>query len=224
MKRFAVPVCIATALAAGSAVPAHSAEHGWYIGAGLGYSKGQVPGDALNNLNTTLNATVPGSSVTKIIKGDDSLMYQLFLGYSFTSFLALEASAFQLGDFNFNSTISGPGGEVNARSTLDMWGGSFDILGIIPLGDAWRIYGRVGAILVQSKAKYYLASPQAINLPSVPDDNETKWGWKAGGGVGYEFESGVAFRAEYNYYKVDTAWGTKVSTQVFSGTALYRFK
>jgi opacity protein-like surface antigen len=223
MKRFAVPVCVAAALAAGSAVPAHSAEHGWYVGTGIGYSKGQVPGDAVNNLNTTLNATIPGSSVTTIIKGDDSLMYQLFLGYSFTSFLALEASAFRLGDFNFNSTISVPGNSVNARSTLDMWGGSVDILGIIPLGDAWRVYGRVGAILVQSEAKYYL-SAEGLNLPTVPSDTETKWGWKAGAGVGYEFESGVAFRAEYNYYRVDTAWGTDVSTQVFSGTALYRFK
>lgn len=223
MKRFAIPVCIAAALAAGSAVPAHAAEHGWYVGTGIGYSKGQVPGDTVDNLNTTLNATVPGSSVTTIIKGDDSLMYQLFLGYSFTSFLALEANAFQLGDFNFNSTISGPGGSVNARSTLDMWGGSLDLLGIIPLGDAWRIYGRIGAILVQSRAKYHL-SAEGLNLPNIPNESETKWGWKAGVGVGYEFDSGVAFRGEYNYYRVDTAWGVDVSTQVFSGTALYRFK
>src|SRR5262245_38669878 len=113
MKRFTIPVCVGAALAAVSAVPAHSAEHGWYVGTGIGYSKAQVPGDTVNNLNTTLNATLPGSSVTSIIKGDDSLMYQLFLGYSFTSFLALEASAFQLGKFNFNSTISGPNGSAN---------------------------------------------------------------------------------------------------------------
>jgi opacity protein-like surface antigen len=56
------------------------------------------------------------------------------------------------------------------------------------------------------------------------DEAEWNVGWKAGVGVGYEFESGVGLRAEYNYYNVDTALGGKVNTQVISGTALYRFK
>ena len=41
MKRFALPVCVAAALAAGTVVPAHGAEHGWYIGTGIGYSEGR---------------------------------------------------------------------------------------------------------------------------------------------------------------------------------------
>lgn len=207
MKRFALPVCVAATLAAGTVVPAHSAEHGWYIGTGIGYSKASIPSDTLTDLNSS-------ESVTTLIKGEDSLMYQLFLGYSFTSFLALEANAFRLGDFNFNATVSSPAGDTNAIGSLDMWGGSLDVLGIIPLGDSWRIYGRAGAILVNSTASYNYQ----------PDNEETKWGWKLGAGVGYEFDSGVAFRGEYNYYKVDTAWGVKLNTQVLSGTVLYRFK
>ena len=89
-----------------------------------------------------------------------------------------------------------------------------DVLGIIPLGESWRIYGRAGAILVNSTAHYNYQ----------PDQEDTNWGWKLGAGVGYEFDSGVAFRGEYNYYSVDTAWGEKVNTQVLSGTVLYRFK
>jgi opacity protein-like surface antigen len=212
MKRFALPVCVAATLAAGSVVPAYAAEHGWYVGTGVGYSKGSVPSDAVTNSTSGLNA--PGTSVTTLIKGEDSLMYQLFLGYSFTSFLALEANAFRLGDFNYNATVASPSGAMNAVSGLDMWGGSMDVLGIIPLGDSWRIYGRAGAILVNSTASYNYQ----------PDQEETKWGWKLGAGVGYEFDSGVAFRGEYNYYSVDTAWGEKVNTQVISGTVLYRFK
>ena len=106
MKRFALPVCVAATLAAGSVVPAYAAEHGWYIGTGVGYSKGSVPSDAVTNSTSGLNA--PGTSVTTLIKGEDSLMYQLFLGYSFTSFLALEANAFRLGDFNYNATVTSP--------------------------------------------------------------------------------------------------------------------
>lgn len=218
MKRFALPVCVAAALAAGAAVPAHSAEHGWYVGTGIGFSKGSVPDNTISNLNNSLNAALPGASVTTLIKGEDSLMYQLFLGYSFTSFLALEANAFRLGDFNFNAAVSSPSGAANVVGTLDIWGGSVDVLGIIPLGNSWRIYGRAGAILVNSTASYQ-GTPT-----SIPDQDETDAGWKLGAGVGYEFDSGVAFRGEYNYYKVDTAWGAKVNTQVISGTVLYRFK
>ena len=222
MKRFALPVCAAAALAASTVAPAHSAEHGWYIGTGVGYSKGSVPSDTIGNANNSLNTAFPGTSITTLQKGENSVMYQLFLGYSFTSFLAVEANAFRLGDFNFNSTVSSPSGEANVLGDLTMWGGSFDVLGILPLGDSWRVYGRAGVILVQSDATYQAYA--GGNSVSIPDDSETKWGWKLGAGVGYEFDSGVAFRAEYNYYKVDTAWGVDVSTQVLSGTVLYRFK
>ena len=224
MKRFAVPVCAAAALAAGTVVPAHGAEHGWYVGTGVGYSKGSVPDDTISNFNADLNAAIPGAGISSLKKGEDGLMYQLFLGYSFTSFLALEATAFRLGDLTFNSTLTSPSAAANLVGSLEMWGGSLDVLGIIPLGDAWRVYGRAGVILVKSSASFQLNDASGAPLTAIPDQDETKWGWKLGAGVGYEFDSGVAFRAEYNYYKVDTAWGVDVSTQTISGTVLYRFK
>jgi OmpA-OmpF porin, OOP family len=215
MKRFAVPVCAAAALAAGTVIPAHGAEHGWYVGTGIGYSRASIPSDTIGNANNNLNAAVPGSGISSLQKGENSVMYQLFLGYSFTSFIALEANAFRLGQFGYTVT-TGPGTDV--QTELSMWGGSLDVVGIIPLGDAWRIYGRIGATIVQSSADF---SGSGLTMAN---DEEWNVGWKAGVGVGYEFESGVAFRAEYNYYNVDTSLGGKVNTQVISGTALYRFK
>jgi OOP family OmpA-OmpF porin len=213
MKRIALPVCVAAAFAAGAVAPAYGAEHGWYVGTGIGYSTASIPDNAVYN---SMSVVAPGQPVLSITRNDDSLMYQLFLGYSFTSFLALEANAFRLGEFGFTAATSSTTG---VGTDLDMWGGSLDLLGIIPLGDSWRVYGRVGAAVIQSTAKYSGAGITAS------EDTETSVGWKAGVGVGYEFESGVAFRAEYNYYSVDTALGGgKVNTQVFSGTALYRFK
>jgi OOP family OmpA-OmpF porin len=162
-----------------------------------------------------MNTVAPGQPVNSISRNDDSVMGQLFLGYSFTSFIALEANAFRLGEFSYTVATSS---STSVRTDLTMYGGSLDLLGIIPLGDAWRIYGRVGATIIQSSADFTGAG--------VVSGGESEWnvGWKAGVGVGYEFESGVGFRAEYNYYNVDTALGGKVNTQVFSGTALYRFK
>ncbi len=214
MKRFALPVCVAATLAAGTVVPAHGAEHGWYIGTGIGYSVGDIAEDVVTK---SMNAAAPGQPMLSITRNEDSVMYQLFLGYSFTSFLALEANAFKLGQFSYSvATSPNPGDGV--QTDLDMWGGSLDLVGTIPLGESWRVYGRVGATVIRSTATYF--GPAVI----IPQEEDTSVGWKAGVGVGYEFQSGVAFRAEYNYYNNDTALDGKVNTQVFSGTALYRFK
>jgi OmpA-OmpF porin, OOP family len=212
MKRFALPACMAAALTAGAIVPAYGAEHGWYIGTGIGLSRADISQSVTTN---SMNTVAPGQPMLSITRNDDSVMYQLFLGYSFTSFIALEANAFRLGKFGY-TVNTGAGTDVNTE--LNMWGGSLDVLGIIPLGDAWRIYGRVGATLINTSADF--------TGSGLTVSNEEEWnvGWKAGVGVGYEFESGVGFRAEYNYYNNDTALGGKVNTQVISGTALYRFK
>jgi len=212
MKRFALPVCIAAVFAAGTVVPAYGAEHGWYVGTGIGSSRGSIADDVVYN---SMNTVAPGQPVLSITRNDDSVMYQLFLGYSFTSFIALEANAFNLGEFGYTAATSGTTG---VQADLNMWGGSLDLLGIIPLGKSWRIYGRIGATVIQSTVNYSGASA------TISKESDTSVGWKAGAGIGYEFDSGVAFRAEYNYYNNDTALGGKVNTQVVSGTALYRFK
>jgi opacity protein-like surface antigen len=207
MKRLALPVCTAVVIAAGAAAPVYGAEQGWYVGTGVGYSKGDITDEAINK---TVGSLAPGATVTSIEKNDDSVMYRLFLGYSFTSFLALEAHALRLGDFGYRAKTTA--GTLDAE--LDMWGGSLDLLGIIPFGDSWRVFGRVGAVALKS----------TVNYEGLGDDEATKWGWKAGAGIGYEFESGVAFRGEYEYYSVDTVIGEKVNTHVLSGSVLYRFK
>jgi OOP family OmpA-OmpF porin len=51
----------------------------------------------------------------------------------------------------------------------------------------------------------------------------TKFGWKAGAGIGYEFESNVGFRAEWERYRVDDARGEKYFVDVYSASVLYRF-
>ena len=50
MKRFTLPACMAAAL---TVVPAYSAEHGWYVGTGIGYSKADVSQSVItNSMNT----------------------------------------------------------------------------------------------------------------------------------------------------------------------------
>ena len=92
-----------------------------------------------------MNTVAPGQPMLSITRNDDSVMYQLFLGYSFTSFLALEANAFRLGQFGYNvDHFAHPGDAVqDGASTCGAarwtWSASSRS------GDSWRIYGRVGA-------------------------------------------------------------------------------
>jgi opacity protein-like surface antigen len=210
MKRLALPVCAAVTLAAGAAAPVYGAEQSWYVGTGAGYSKADIKDEAIDK---TVDNLVPGATTTSVVKNDDSIYYRLFLGYSFTSFLALEAHAFRLGEFGFDANTTA--GKLSGQ--LGVWGGSLDLLGIIPFGDSWRVFGRVGGIVAKSTLNYE-------GLGNPPSDEATKWGWKAGAGIGYEFESGVGFRGEYEYFSVDTAAGEKLKTHVISGSVLYRFK
>ena len=214
MKRIALSLWAAASLWLAAAGPAHSAEHGWYAGAGLGYSNGDISTEDVGNV---VNRLSPGATPTSITKDPDSVMYKLFLGYNFTSVLAVEANLVRIGEFGFNATTSPTGILYN---TLDMWGGTLDVLGIMPLGN-WRVFGRFGGTVLRSTA-YYSGTGAMAGVPDKVE--ETKVGWKAGGGIGYEFESGVGFRAEYEYYNTDTALDEKVETHVVSGSFLYRFK
>jgi OOP family OmpA-OmpF porin len=214
MKRLALSVCAAASLWAATG-PAHSEERGWYAGAGLGYSNSDIGTDTINSV---VSGVSPGATTTSITKNQDDPMYKVFLGYSFTSFLALEANLIWLGEFGFDATTS-PTGTLN--NSLTMWGGTLDVLGILPLGKSWRLFGRVGGTVIQSTAQYSGTGAMAT-APS--DVDETNFGWKAGAGIGYEFDSGVAFRAEYEYYSVDTALQDTVGTHVISGSFLYRFR
>ena len=82
MKRLATTAFMTAILAVGTALPVYGAEHGWYVGGGLGPSRSDSSDD---NPQNTLNQQLPGTSITAITKKDNSTMYKLFLGYSFTS-------------------------------------------------------------------------------------------------------------------------------------------
>ena len=77
MKRFAVPVCIAAALAAGSAVPAHSAEHGWYVG--TGETAGKAGAYAIQGLAARFIDRIEGSW-SNVVGLPISTVYRLLSG------------------------------------------------------------------------------------------------------------------------------------------------
>jgi OOP family OmpA-OmpF porin len=219
MNRFAQRVCVAGMLALG-AVSAFAADAGWYVGAGLGPSKTNIDDASITN---ELAIQSPTNSVQGITQDNKSMTYKVFLGYNVMSFLALEASMFQLGKFSFNANTDSAGTSVPSGTfggNIEVWGGSFDVLGIIPL-EQWRLYGRAGVVYAQSKVS--LSGTGAVTIPDN-SPGETKFGYDFGAGVGYEFDSGVGFRAEWIYYKTSDGMGGTLKTNTVQGSVLYRFK
>jgi opacity protein-like surface antigen len=210
MKRLAVMLGTAILLLAGVAPVALAAESGWYTGAGLGASRGELKDGVVDQLNSVSNS---------ITRDRDSLMWKVFLGYNFTSFVALEASAFNLGEFSMSGDIPGVG---MSSARTEFWGGSVDALALLPLGN-WRLFGRAGVV--------YGKTDVHANFGSGLPANSEEWnvGYKVGAGVGYEFASGVAFRAEWEHYRIDNVLeddptGVDLDVDVVSASVLYRFK
>ncbi|HEU5282327.1 MAG TPA: outer membrane beta-barrel protein, partial [Burkholderiales bacterium] len=135
MTRLVLAACCAALLGISAGTPALGAERGWYLGGGAGYASASFDDDSIRS---EVARQSPGSSGGTISKDEDSVLYKIFLGYSFTSFIALEANAFWLNDFAFNVGVS-PAGQMTGD--VDYWGFSMDLLAFLPVGDHWRVYG-----------------------------------------------------------------------------------
>jgi OOP family OmpA-OmpF porin len=216
MTRFNLAAaCSAALLGIAGAGPALSAEKGWYTGAGVGYANGDIDTSSINQQLSVMN---PGATTNTISKDTNGLLYKIFLGYNFTSFVALEANAFWLSGFAFDATTT-PSGTYNGSA--DAWGLSVDVLGIIPLGENWRIFGRAGGLYARTDPSLVSTIGSTTTVAGSPAYNV---GYKFGAGVGYEFESGVAFRAEWEQYHLDDGLDGNLVVDAYSASFLYRFK
>ncbi len=118
---------VAAAVAAMSlaTVPALADEHaGWYLGGGLGQFNAQI--DDVNEVDETISGWDESDNT-----------YKLFAGYRLNKFLAFELDYINLGE---------PSGAVvpgfNVDSAVD--GFAPYIIGTIPLGNWFEVYGRLG--------------------------------------------------------------------------------
>ena len=206
MTRFVLAACCAALLGISAGTPALGAEQGWYLGGGAGYANATLDDDELQQ-------QLPAGSISK---DEDSVLYKIFLGYSFTSFIAVEANAFWLNDFAFDVSVS----PAQVRGDIDYWGFSMDLLAFLPVGDNWRLYGRVGGIYAETRVRL---AATGVALPDT-EIREYEPGYKFGAGVAYEFDSGVAFRGEWEQYRLDDGFDGETRVDTFSATFLYRFK
>lgn len=211
-------VALGGLLASGLAIAgpglAQQKDAGWYIGGGLGRTNVNIDEAGLNAAATTAGAA---SAVTSSDENDTG--WKLFGGYQFNKHLALELTYANLGRFNTTTTITGPAGTVSGKAKLENnWSG--DLIGILPVGQGFSLFGRVGLLYSETKIS------AAATVPPVTvglDTKDNDWNYKLGLGVGYEFTNNVGIRGEWERYRVSDGSGGKGDADLWSVSLRYKF-
>ncbi|MEO5935117.1 MAG: OmpA family protein [Duganella sp.] len=187
------------------------ANSAWYIGAGIGRSRGNIDQDRL-----VRSLSANGATVTAFSTDERDTGYKLFVGKQLNRYLALELGYFDLGKFSFNSTTSGNGvfnGEAGFR------GANLDLLAQLPLGDRLSLLGRVGANYAKASTHF---SGNRLNAVTGPNPSERKLNAKAGLGLEYKLSEALALRGEVERYRVNDAVGNRGDVDLLSVSLVYK--
>ena len=187
------------------------ANSAWYIGAGIGRSRGSIDQDRLAR---SLSAN--GAAVTAFSTDERDTGYKLFVGKQLNRYLALELGYFDLGKFSFNSTTSGNGafnGEAGFR------GANLDLLAQLPLSERLSLLGRVGANYAKASTHF---SGNRLNAVTGPNPSERKLNAKAGLGLEYKLSEALALRGEVERYRVNDAVGNRGDVDLLSVSLVYK--
>jgi OOP family OmpA-OmpF porin len=202
-------LCLASLATLGS-TPALSqnAEH-FYGGAGLGQSRSNLDS---NRISTTLI----GSTAASITSDKEDASYKVFGGYQFTPYFGMELGYFNLGEFGFKSTTTGPG-TLDGR--IKLTGMNIDLVGAIPMNDQLSFIGRLG--VHNARAQDSFTSTGTVAFSPSREVRETNY--KAGFGFAYKFSPSMSLRGELERYRVNDAVGGKGDINVASLSLVFPF-
>lgn len=189
---------VAATFLAGAATlvsPAAMAEDaGWYAGGSLGSARANSDTSAAQ-FDAEL-ATL-GITATSTLSENDT-GFKLFAGYQFNKNLAVEGGYVDLGKpIELNSVVTVPvAGTVNA--TIKNSGWNLDVVGILPINDAFSAFAKVGLYYSKTTADISAAGGggAAAYSASASETNP-----KFGLGANYAFTKNVSVRAEWERYK-----------------------
>ena len=187
----------------------------FYLGGNVGLSKSHFNEGAI----TRAILPLPPFNVTGIDEDDTGVGYKLYGGVPLTRNFAIEGGFFNLGKFgytatgNFPTVLGAPAGTLNADLKVPK-GANLDLVGMVPFGNQFSIFGRVGVTRVQTRSSF--TGTGAVFFPTPSNGRETDWGHKFGVGLEYAFSRAFAVRAEAERYRVPDTLGGKANVDLFS--------
>jgi OOP family OmpA-OmpF porin len=221
MQNSRCPLLIALTFAlAASATQAQSVTHeGWYGGLSLGASQVKFADDFLS---------YPGATGQSLSKHETGNAYKLFVGYRLKRTFALEGGYTNFGSFSATNNIAaialfGPGA---LAFKLKSRGFHFDAVGIVPVGDKFDLFGKLGVIYTTTAATFTGTGSVQTSFPGVPPNSKhSGLNLKAGIGAEYRFSGplGLRLEGEQAFGVGDTNTTGKGDIRVFSLGLTYRF-
>lgn len=187
-------------------------DSGWYVGGTAGKSTARI--DDSRIISGLMSQGVTSATVSDIDRDNG---YKLFGGYQFNNNFAVEAGAFDLGNFGFKATTVPPGtltGNANFR------GLNLDLLGMLPVTERFSVFGRIGANYAETRDTFSGTGLVAVTNPN-PSAHEVNA--KIGLGLQYAFTKALGLRAEVERYRVNDAVGNKGDIDLVSVGLVYRF-
>jgi len=169
---------------------------GWYAGGSLGSARTDS-GITAAQLDADLAALTPSITARSTLSENDT-GFKLFAGYQFNENLAVEGGYVDLGKpAELNSVVTAPSaGTIKATVKNNGW--NLDVLGILPIIDAFSAFAKVGL--------YY--SKTTLDISATGGGGTAAGSWSAkeinpkiGLGANYTFAKYVGVRAEWERYK-----------------------
>lgn len=190
--------------------PANAKDMGWYIGAGVG----QANYDSISE--SEANAIFAADGITATTSIDDSDMgWKLFGGYQVNPNFALELGYVDLGEISMDVTVTAPvAGTASAGIEID--GFALSGLGILPIGDRFGVFGRVGLYAWDGNADMdvTISGVGTVSLSEDADGTDIFFGL----GAKYDFTDNLGARVEWERYDID---GDDVD--LISGSLVFSF-
>lgn len=220
-----VTVCAILAVVATAPAYANDDTH-WYMGFDIGQANVDVDQRGLDSsVIDAFNAfgldVLSGSSKVS----DESLTYGLTFGYQPWKFLAFEVGYADFGRAEYKAQATLTDGTTtfdgNLKVSGDTRGPALSVLGILPVGDVWSLYGRAGVLFAHTN--YDATATVAGESASAEDSDDTQeflWG----AGVGY---TGGRWTTRVEYQQAldvgtNAGLGEADCTRITIG-AIYRF-
>jgi opacity protein-like surface antigen len=168
----------------------------WYVGFGGHRADGTIPSESVNSIDA-LGTAFFGSTSTLRNVDERFAGWKVYLGYEWNPRIAVEFGGTSMGtttvgyDF-MDPTFNSLGSVVMDYNLSAIY---IDAVGNFPLGQQWKLLGRVGASVSRTRVEF--ASDTIAFVISSNDSTETDTQLHFGAGVQYDFTPNVALRVEY---------------------------
>jgi len=173
---------------------AQAADTGFYVGGSFGQSK-------VNDFNgADIDAELSLLGLTSSTSTDDTdTGWKAFAGYRFMKYLAVEGAYTNFGEATANSIVTAPSaGVVNTTLESDAW--TLSALGILPLGDRFSLFGRVGVNFWNIDVS---ATGTGSGGTATASDSDDGTDWVYGVGATYSLTKNLGVRGEWERYDFD---------------------